>query len=170
MNINHLKRQLENAKRIATPKSIILWGQEDLLGNAVVALLTARSDWNLIRVQDEADIEALALKVEQFKPELMLVNRNDITRNFPPLLRLVQSCPTLKILTINPENNLVEIYDKHMLQLKNISDLLAILDEPAQPIQKGGDANQQMGLDQAINSPVTQAGKLENKRSKNDNP
>ena len=170
MNIARLKRELEDARKIAASRTVILWGPEDLLGNAVAALLTARSNWNVIRVQNDADIEALTCSAGQLKPELLFVNRAQIAGNYQPLLRLVQNCPELKILAVNPENNLIDIYDKHMFHLKNIADLLEILDEPVKPTPKGGTAAQSVKPDPVVDSPVNQAGKLKNTRSKNDNP
>lgn len=123
-----LKKQIAENENVPSPRTAVLWGHEDLLGGAVEALLTSQCDWRVIRIFDERDIEALTREVELVKPELMIVNRNSLSGDLQPLLALVQSCSALKIITVNPENNLIEVYDKHLVQLNEIGDLLSIID------------------------------------------
>ena len=137
MDLTHLNQALDDAKKEAARGTVLLWGPEDLLRNAVEALLV--SQWNVIRIGDEQGLESMDRNVRLLKPDLLVVNWGNLAGNVQALLALVQSCPALKIIAVNPENNLIEVYDKHLHHLKSISDLLSIVNEPSHSSLKGGE-------------------------------
>ena len=137
MNLTHPTPELDNAGKKAVRGTVLLWGPEDLLRNAVEALLV--SQWNVIRIGDEQGLESMDRNVRLLKPDLLIVNWGNLAGNIQALLALIQSCPALKIIAVNPENNLIEVYDKHLHHLKSLSDLLSIVNESNQPTLKGGE-------------------------------
>lgn len=137
MDFTHPTPELDNAGKKTMRGTVLLWGPEDLLRNAVEALLV--SQWNVIHIGDEQGLESMDRNVRLLKPDLLVVNWGNLAGHAQAFLTLVQSCPALKIIAVNPENNLIEVYDKHQHQLKSISDLLSIINEPNHPELKGGE-------------------------------
>lgn len=147
----NLKKQLEVEGKTSSLWTAILWGREDLLGGAVEALLTGLDNWRTIRIFDEGGIDSLTREKGRLNPDLLVVNQESIVRDIQPLLRLIQGFPDLRIITINPENNLIEVYDKHLRQIREIADLLSVIDEHPMHVLKGGE--NESGKTAASNNP-----------------
>lgn len=108
-------------------KTVILWGQDDVLTRAVENLLGAGSGWKVIRISDDLDEGTLAEVVEQVTPDVVIVHECVLSGNVRLLIRFVQDYPSLKIITIGLENNKMDIYNKKTVCIKESSDLLAAI-------------------------------------------
>jgi hypothetical protein len=139
MDFTKLKQQLDQAKKTATPRTVILWGHEDLLGEAVESILTADKNWQVIKVLGNPDVAALAREVQDLKPEIVIINRGPCEEIFPPLLQIIENLPEVKIITVNPDNNLVEVYNKQKVRIEEVSDLLSVIDKNSKSIIEGGE-------------------------------
>lgn len=139
MDFTKLTRQLNEAKMIATPRTAILWGREDVLGKAVEAILTADRNWQVIKVLGNPDVQALTREVELRKPEIIIINRGRCADGFPAPLHLIESFPELKIITVNPDNNVVEVYNKQKFCIEEVADLLSAIDKYSQSPPEGGE-------------------------------
>lgn len=134
-----LKNQLEAEGKSSSLWTAVLWGSEDLFGGAIEALLAGLGNWRTIRIFDERGIDSLTQENERLHPDLLILKQENIVHDIQPLLRLIRSFPDLRIITINTENNLIEIYDKHLRQIREIADLLSIIDEHPMHVLKGGE-------------------------------
>lgn len=134
-----LKNQLEAEGKSSSLWTAVLWGGEDLFGGAIEALLAGLGNWRTIRIFDERGIDSLTQENERLHPDLLILKQENIVHDIQPLLRLIRSFPDLRIITINTENNLIEIYDKHLRQIREIADLLSIIDEHPMHVLKGGE-------------------------------
>jgi DNA-binding NarL/FixJ family response regulator len=108
-------------------KTVILWGQDDVLTRAVENLLTTKGDWKVIRISDDLDELTLAQVVEQVTPDVVIVHEGVFSGDMRPLIKFVQDYPKLKIITIGLENNKMDIYTKKTMCIKEPSDLLAAI-------------------------------------------
>jgi len=124
----------------ARSKAVILLGQDDLLVTAVEHLFTARKGWKVIRISDTRDPEALVREVTRVDPEAVIVHQDVYFSNVRSLMRLVQDCPQLKVVTISLENNFLEVYNKQTICIKEASDLLSIIEEGADSDGRGGES------------------------------
>jgi hypothetical protein len=111
-------------------KKAILWGRDDILGNAVAILFDPLNHWRVIRVFDECDIGVLTREVEKENPEVVVINMSDLTGKSLPPIHLREGRPELKIITIDPESNLIGIYNRQVISIKNMSDLKSVIDGP----------------------------------------
>jgi len=134
-----LKRQLDEDGIPSTARSAILWGREDLLGTAVESLLHTACGWQVIKLLGNQDAGLLAREVEKARPKIVIINKGDSTEEYPPPLHLILDFPELKIIVINPENNLVEIYKRENIHIKDASDMLSIIESNVDSDLKGGD-------------------------------
>lgn len=139
MDFTKLTRQLNEAKMIATPRTAILWGREDLLGKAVESILTADRNWHVIKVSGDSDFRTLTQEVERISPEIVIINQGPYTGDFPAPIQLIENFPELKVITVNPKNNLVEVYSKQKFCIKEVSDLLSVIDKNSNPTTSGGE-------------------------------
>jgi len=108
-------------------KTIILWGQDDVLTIAVENLLNAGGNWKVMRISDDLDDVALAQVVEQVIPDVVIVHEGVFSGDMRPLIKFVQDYPKLKIITIGLENNKMDMYTKKTMCIKEPSDLLAAI-------------------------------------------
>ena len=111
-------------------KVAILWGCEDLLGSAVEQLLTTAKDWKIIRIYDESDANLLVREVERVNPDVVILHRSDYASSLlEPLKKLMVDHREMRLIAISLENNLVEVYDKQTVSIKEASDLLSVMEE-----------------------------------------
>jgi|APDOM4702015118_1054815.scaffolds.fasta_scaffold47981_2 hypothetical protein len=136
---SELKRRLDDDGIPSTARSAILWGREDLLGTAVESLLHSAYGWQVIKLLGNQDAGLLAREVEKVKPRIIFINKGDCTEEYPPPLHLILDFPELKIVIINPENNLVEVYKRENIHIKEASDLLSIIESNLDSGLEGGD-------------------------------
>ena len=113
------------------PKKIVIWGGEDILSSAIELFLAAKGDWKVISISNTENLDALTLAVETKQPDIVIIYQE--CQNVPTnlLLQLLQEHPAIKVIQISLENNVMEIYSKQNLLLKQASDLItAIENEP----------------------------------------
>lgn len=109
-------------------RTVILWGREDVLGKSVEFFLNKCQGWEVIRVTDQQSIEDLYQEVIKTSPEAIILNQGDSACDTRLPLRLMQSFPGLKVITVSLEDNLMEIYSKQKVCVKNVSDLLSVVE------------------------------------------
>ena len=111
-------------------KVAILWGCEDLLGSAVEQLLTTAKNWKIIRIYDESDANLLVREVERVNPDVVILHRSDYASSLlEPLKKLMVDHREMRLIAISLENNLVEVYNKQTVSIKEASDLLSVMEE-----------------------------------------
>lgn len=136
---SELKRQLDDDGNPSTARSAILWGREDVLGTAIESLLQTACGWQVIKILGDQDAGLLAREVEKAKPKIVFINKGGSTEEYPLPLHLIQDFPDLKIIVINLDNNLVEVYNKQRIWIKEASELMSIVDEPPTSNPGGGE-------------------------------
>lgn len=141
MDFAKLKNRLNAAQDMVKPRTAILWGRADLLGEAIESILSSAEKWQVIKMLGNPDARALTREVERLRPEILIINQRHCTDGFPAPLNIMESFPELIIITINPDNNLVEIFNKQKIRIKEVSDLLSVIDMCSNPAPKGGENN-----------------------------
>ena len=114
-------------------KTVILWGQDDVLTRAVETLLDTRNGWRVIRVVDDLNESALLQTMEQVTPDVVIVHEGAFEGNVRLLIRFVQDFPQLKIITIGLESNKMDIYNKRTVCIEKPSDFLAAIKNGISP-------------------------------------
>ncbi len=112
-------------------KIIVIWGSEDILNKYLEFLLATKKDWNVVRISNRADLEALIPSFEYKKVDLVVIQQgcHNGPNCFP--LQLLQAHPAMKVITINLENNLMDVYTKQNILVNQASDLIGVIeDEP----------------------------------------
>jgi hypothetical protein len=129
---------------MAKSKAAILWARPDLLGSTIEQLLTKVKDWKIIRLYDESDSGLLAREAERVNPDIVIINRSDFASSImEPLKKLMLDNHEMKLIAINLEDNLVEVYNKQTVSIKEVSDLLSVIEEPTNSNNQGGETEAQ---------------------------
>ena len=103
---------------------------------AIEHLLTSRTGWKVIRISSEWDDGPPAQELKWINPDVLIVSEGIIASHGQQLIRIVQDFPKLKIITISLGNNQMEIYDKQTICIKEASDLLSVIAQPAYEIKR----------------------------------
>ena len=109
-------------------RSILIWGNEDILSSSIELFLDANEKWNVVNLSNKDDLEALTMAVDATQPDIVIINhgyQNDLT-NLP--LQFLMDHPGIKVITLNLENNAMEVYSKQEILVKQASDLIAVIE------------------------------------------
>jgi len=109
-------------------RTVILFGREDLLARAIEIFLSNKKEWEVIRISDKHSEKVLIREVDKANPDVVILCQGDsIGQNDLPW-RLMQSHPEIKVITIGLENNVMGIYNKKMVLVREVPDLLTVID------------------------------------------
>ena len=109
-------------------RKAILWGGDDLLSWAVGLFLEARMTWSVIKVSNTDSVENLIQKVTMVKPNVVILCHDTVQGDSVLPLRLINErfCP--KVVTVNLENNLVQVYSKQDVIIQGVPDLMSAIE------------------------------------------
>lgn len=114
------------------PKTVILWGRDDVLSRSIELLLSEMNGWEVITISDAQSPKDFLQLVEKYDPKVIIIHQGDssicIEGETELLLHLIQHHPDVKVITISLENNAMEVFNKQEVQVKGVSDLLSIVE------------------------------------------
>ena len=111
-----------------TAKTIVLRGQDDLLSSSVAQFLSTQKDWNVISILKEESPKVLIKAVRQIKPDVVIIHQDDLASNLNLPAELLNVHPEIKVIAVNPNSNLIEVYSKKNIMAKAASDLISIIE------------------------------------------
>lgn len=111
-----------------SPRKIILWGRDDLLSQAVDHFLQTSQSWEVTRVSSESGVEKLIQETHRINPEVVFLCREKVDEDSSLPLRLINEQVCLRVVTVGLESNLMQVYSKQNIILREVSDLLYIID------------------------------------------
>lgn len=126
------------AENTVKSKTVIIWGQNDLLGWAVDFFLSTRKDWQVISLSNEHGVDGLIHEVEDAHPDAVIIYQRDCARSAYLPAQLLQNYPGLTVITVNPDNNSMEVYNKKHICIEEISDFISGVDGNFHSIHQGG--------------------------------
>ena len=127
MKFTEIEPEKPDPKPTQTRKAV-LWGQEDLLSRAVSLLLESGMTWEVLRVQGDGNVERLIQKIKKVNPDVVILCQERANGDSILPLRVIneQLCP--KVVTLNLENNLMQVYSRQNIIIQGVTDLLSIID------------------------------------------
>ena len=111
-----------------SPRKIILWGRDDLLSQAVDLILQTSQSWEVTRLSSESGVEKLIQETHRINPEVVFLCREKVDEDSSLPLRLINEQGCLRVVTVGLESNLMQVYSKQNIILREVSDLLYIID------------------------------------------
>ena len=113
---------------MAKSKMIVIWGRGDILSSSIELFLAAKADWKVVSVSNKEDLDALILAVETTQPDIVIIHRGCLDDRTNLSLQFLQDHPAIKVITINLENNAMDVYSKQKIMVKQASDLIAVIE------------------------------------------
>lgn len=113
---------------MAKSKTVVLYGREDLLGRGVEFFLASRKDWEVIRITDKHDPDFIIREMNKANPDVIIIYQGDCAIQSRLPAQLIWDHPGLKVITVSLESNLVEVYNKQKVLLREVGDLLSIVE------------------------------------------
>ena len=83
--------------------------------------------------------DAVIREVKRVSPHILIMSQNTFLARTSLLAVLAQAYSKLKIITISPQENRLEIYDKQTVQIDKASDLVSAIGQETEQTPNGGD-------------------------------
>jgi hypothetical protein len=111
-------------------KTVLLWGQNDLLTQSMEMFLTAGETevWEVIKLSADECIAVLVEQVQKIKPDLVILYQAKAGDDCELLGKLIQEQPELRMITVSLENNVLQVYSKRSITVRQVSDLLSVIE------------------------------------------
>lgn len=128
MNLNELIEPEKLNMGSIHPRKAVLWGGEDLLSQAVGKFLEVGNTWEVIKLSNDGDLDNLLRMIHLMNPEVVILCQDRINHDSSLPLRLINERLCLRVVTLNLENNSVQVYSKRNLVIQGVEDLLSIIE------------------------------------------
>lgn len=128
MNLNELIQPEKPNPEPTHFRIAVLWGQEDLLAQAVGLLLESNTSWKVVRVSSADGIEKLTQKIRNVSPDVVILCQDKFDANSVLPAQLIHEQLCRKVVTVGLENNLMQIYSKHDVTISGVSDLMSVIE------------------------------------------
>ena len=126
-----LKELIELMKSDSEPaqsRKAMLWGRDDLLTQAIHLFLESRWNWKVIRVLSDAHGPEIIPEMTGSKPDVVILCQDKVNGDSTLPLQLINEQFCSKVVTVNLENNQLQVYSKQDIVIEGVSDLLCVIE------------------------------------------
>jgi DNA-binding NarL/FixJ family response regulator len=109
-------------------KRIVLWGLEDLLSSSVESYLSHQEGWQVVNISDEKDFEALIQEIDRLHADIVIIPYPDLVGIADMPLKIFHRHPKVKVITVNLQNNILEVFGKQKIMITAASDLISVIE------------------------------------------
>lgn len=109
-------------------RTVVLLGRENILGSVVESLLDSLKMWKVVRILEDHNRNTLIQDVKALKPGVVIVYKSESIIDIHLLIELLDESPGLKIITVSPESNSMQIYNKQRVWIRNSEDFLSMVE------------------------------------------
>jgi len=108
------------------PKRVLILRNHLLMNAGLQSLLSGQESLEVIG-KDTHDREELFRFIDRTQPDVIIVDEDFLFPNLAELLRFLQRYPKKRTIIISLEGNQIQVYDTMQIQLRQLSDFLAVL-------------------------------------------
>ena len=109
-------------------KTIILWGNDDLLSSYVEYFLRTEKGWEVISIPIELKVDAVIHVVDKINPNIVIIQHGDHPCDSGAPTILLRNHPDLQVITLSLKNNLMEVYRKQNILIHSATDIISIIE------------------------------------------
>ena len=113
---------------MAKSKIIVVWGNDDLLGSSIEYFLSGKEGWKVYCVSKEEELDALIQAAGNEPIDLLILHHGDKKDIADSPFRLLQDYPSMRVISISLENNVMEVYSKQKILVQQASDLIMAIE------------------------------------------
>lgn len=110
-------------------KKVLVWGQDDLLSWSVNFFLAERKDWDVVNIPNKMGMDYLIRQVEALQPDVVVMYLRKQSNSTRVTMQLFYACPELTVILVNPQENTMEVYNKHQVPVMQVEDLISVVEE-----------------------------------------
>jgi len=114
-------------------KIVVVWGGESILCSSIQHLLAAEQDWTVVSVSNMHDFEAIFPSINNNFSDIVIIHPAEHDKPGDLPLQLLHEHADIRVITISLENNVMNIYNKQSLLVKEASDLITVIENEAKP-------------------------------------
>ncbi len=109
-------------------RRVLIFSKEPLFAQALRRLV---EDNGLTIVGLESCTDEAPTRIQMLRPDIIILNDTEIS---PPLLTTLLDCaPTVRVIRLTLDGNLIRVYDRHQLVAYEAQDFVNILSIPEEP-------------------------------------
>ena len=109
-------------------RKAVLWGENDVLSQAICHILMANMTWEVIRVSRSGVAGDLIEELKRINPEVVIIRNDKVGENSTLPLQLLHEQLCTKVVSLGLESNLAQVYSKQNVILQGVTDLLSIVE------------------------------------------
>jgi len=109
-------------------KEIVVCGRADILSYSIELFLSANRGWKVNHITFQEDMDQLLNAIETIKPGVVIVPSESYQDQTNVLLRIVRDHPEILVIMVSSETNVMEVYSKQQVSIKDVSDLLSVIE------------------------------------------
>ena len=109
-------------------KLILLCGGEDILSSSIEFTLSTRDDWKVFSISNLKGCETLRKAMETLHPDIVIIHQEFHQDPKHLILQLLMDHPTIKVIMVSLENNMIEVYSKQNILAQEASDLITVIE------------------------------------------
>jgi len=128
MNLIEVIGSVECTNPSSGRKSIVLWGPQSLFIDSIEIFLKAEAGWDVVKFYREWDVDLFIQQVNFLKPKVIVICQEKDESDEQVLLKLSRIPACLKVVILNMENNIAQVYGRHHVVLRDVSHLLSVVD------------------------------------------
>lgn len=109
---------------------ILILDKEHLLGAGVESLLSQEENITIMGLATDFSIDQnqyLKQEIEQFRPDVVILNNDLLKVYFNLLVGLINLYPEMKFIVVNPLDNRLHVYEKREITIACSDDLVSII-------------------------------------------
>lgn len=108
------------------PKRVLILRNHLLMNAGLQSLLSGQESLEVIG-KNARDQEELIRLIDHIQPDVIIVDEDFLFPNLAELLRSLQRYPKKRTIILSLEENQIYVYDTMQIQLRQLSDFLAVL-------------------------------------------
>lgn len=110
---------------MARRKQILVLESEKLLAASVLSLLASRPEFDVT----STTFSSLACLDQPNRPEpdVVILDEEHLAANISAVVKLVDRHPKLRLIVLGLSDNKLHVFDKHIVQAEQVSDLFELL-------------------------------------------
>jgi hypothetical protein len=114
-------------------KMVVVWGNQNILSSSIQYLLAGKDDWKVVCISSTEDFNSIVLPIENQLSDIVIIysGEQDGPSNLP--LQLLEQHADIRVISISLVNNVMDIYNKKSLLVKEASDLITAIENEVKP-------------------------------------
>jgi len=126
MDLTEILSPIENSDPPQLQKAV-LWGPESVLMDSVEIFLKVEAAWDVVKISNDRGLDHLLQQAKTLKPKVVILcqEKEECDPNLLMELSQIRSCS--KVVVVSLESNLMQVYGRHNIIMRDISDLLSVV-------------------------------------------